>query len=284
MGGLANRMRAISVCYDWAKDAGVELVVEWAKTWDMGARWRDLFEYPEGITIREIGDGDKYPHFFQFKRWYRNFPHRLWAWLHDYVWLPYNVMEVLDDIKTDEDIIRVHDYFVNRLKSGERLYIVTGDYLGEYSDLSMFCPIASVQSQIDAFLSTLDSRLSTLPSPLSPLYGLHIRRTDNTWAIAGSPIEAFETKIREILVAEPDARFYLASDDKDTIERLRSLFGDAISVRKKTYGRTSVSGIQDAIVDLWLLSRTKKIFGSVGSSFGGMAAKLGGITCESVCK
>ena len=76
---------------------------------------------------------------------------------------------------------------------------------------------------------------------------------------------------------EPDALFYLASDDAETIAHFRNRFGDAIRTYDKTFGRTSVQGMQDAVVEMWLLSRTKKIYGSFFSSYSGMAAKIGNI-------
>lgn len=42
----------------------------------------------------------------------------------------------------------------------------------------------------------------------SDTYGIHIRRTDHVDSIANSLLELFEEKIEEILLKEPEVRFF----------------------------------------------------------------------------
>ena len=44
--------------------------------------------------------------------------------------------------------------------------------------------------------------------------------------------------------------------------------------------RNSLEGMKFAVVDLFCLSKTKKIIGSVGSSYSQIAAEIGGIEVE----
>ena len=72
--------------------------------------------------------------------------------------------------------------------------------------------------------------------------------------------------------------FYIATDDITEEERLRKEFGDAIiSNTSKTLARDSVEGLHDALIDLFCLSKTNKIFGSFYSSFTDIAADMHGI-------
>ena len=267
MGGLANRMRVIGMLRMLANEAHVPMEVVWRSNGDVGSKWCEIFEQPIDFVITEASES--YQHEYLSPKWYKNIPHRMWAAWHRYEWLPYNVVEQMDEDTSDEGLQKLFDKWITQLHAGKTLYISTGDYFGEDYDIAIFKPIASLQKEIDAFLPTNKE-----------VYGIHIRRTDNSWAIEHSPLELFENKIVEILKKDSDSLFYLASDDADTIARFQKRFGDCILTRPKTFGRTSVQGIQDAIIEMWILSKTKKIFGSFYSSYSGMAAKIGNINLE----
>lgn len=270
MGGLANRMRVIGVFRHVAQRADVPLEVRWVNNKDLGAEWRDLFETPSDFVVRECkSKHGRYNHEFYSKKWYKNIPHRLWALLHGYEWLPYNVVEQMDEDTSPEGLNRLFSTWIEQLRKGETLYISTGDYFGDNYDTSIFQPLQHLQTKIDIFFPNGKT-----------IYGIHIRRTDHSWAIENSPMELFESKIEEIMNIEPDALFYLASDDADTIMQFKNQYGDRILTREKTFGRTSIQGMQDAVVEMWLLSKTKKLYGSYFSSYSGMAAKIGNIELE----
>ncbi len=269
MGGLANRMRVIGKLRMVANEAHVPMEVLWVSNDDAGAKWCEIFEQPKDFVIKEVSGS--YKHEYYSAKWYKNIHHYVWALIHRYIWLPYNIVEKMDEDTSEEGLQTLFDQWIAQLQSGKTLYISTGDNFGEDYDISIFRPIASLQKEIDAFL----------PSD-NKAYGIHIRRTDNTWAIENSPLDLFENKVASMLKAEPKALFYLASNDADTIAHFKERLGDAILSRSKTFGRTSVQGIQDAIIEMWLLSKTKKIFGSFYSSYSGMAAKIGNVELEIV--
>lgn len=118
-----------------------------------------------------------------------------------------------------------------------------------------------------------------------PVYGIHIRRTDNRNSIKYSPIEAFDELMEGLSKENPGCRFYLATDDEE-VERS---FAQKYNVIKhKTFGssksRDSVTGIMDAYVDMLCLAECSKIYGSFGSSFSEMAALIGNKPFEVVVK
>jgi hypothetical protein len=136
---------------------------------------------------------------------------------------------------------------------------------------SRFKPVAELQDKIDA-----------LSSSFSNTIGLHIRRTDHKEAIANSGIEKFVVLIGKHISNNSNASFFLATDDAQTEAYLKSKFGERIISRKKTYSRNDEKGIQDALIDLYCLSRTKKIYGSFRSSFSQVAADISRIPVETV--
>ena len=267
MGGLANRMRVIGRLREMANEAQVPMEVLWVSNDDAAAKWGEIFERPKDFAVKEVSG--PYQHEYYSAKWYKNIIHRIWAWSHRYIWLPYNVVEKLDEDTSNKGLRKLFDQWIAQLQAGKTLYISTGDNFGEDYDISIFKPISSLQKEIDVFLP-FDKTV----------YGIHIRRTDNKWAIENSPLDLFENKVASMLTADPKTLFYLASDDADTIAHFKERFGDAILSRSKTFGRTSVQGIRDAIIEMWLLSKTKKIFGSFYSSYSGMAAKIGNIDLE----
>lgn len=119
----------------------------------------------------------------------------------------------------------------------------------------------------------------------APLYrsriGIHIRRTDHRPAIDQSTTELFTNEIERILSRAPDQRFFLATDDPKEAEALDRAFPGRIAWRQaRGYERADPRAIEDAVVELYCLSRTHRILGSYASTFSAAAGKLGGITVD----
>ena len=274
MGGLANRMRVISVLFELCCNVEAEFEVLWVNNDDCGASWRQLFKEPPFI-IKEINGS--YIHAYRSKRWYRRLPHLLWMFYHKYTWLSNNDVCALTAVDTPENSAKIRLDWECRLRNGERMFVVTGDNLGPVNDLSMFTPIDGVCNYVNEFWEECASVYPVI-------YGLHIRRTDNIWSINSSPLELFEKKICDVLMQNPSSAFYLASDDEDTVSELKAKFGDKVIVRAKELSRKTSVGMQNALIDMLLLGKCKKIFGSYFSSFSEMASWIGGVELEIIKK
>lgn len=270
MGGLANRMRVVSVLYELCCNVGAEFEVLWVNNSDCGAFWQQLFKDPP-FSVRNING--LYIHSYRSKRWYRRLPHQLWMLFHKYTWLSNNDVCALTAVDTPENSEKIRLDWEYRLRNGERMFVATGDNLGPVNDLSMFSPIKDLQKEVDGLWKTYSQNGNVI-------YGLHIRRTDNLWSINSSPLDLFEEKICDVLTQKPDSAFYLASDDEDTIRILKEKFGDKIIVRDKEISRETCTGMQEALKDMLVLGKCKKIFGSYFSSFSEMASWIGGIELE----
>jgi hypothetical protein len=116
--------------------------------------------------------------------------------------------------------------------------------------------------------------------------GVHIRRGD---ALAGpraashlrSSDESFSREMQDRLDADPDLRFFLATDCEKTQAGFQQRFGDRLLCAEKPFVASVFGapkqGQADALVDLLLLSRCGEVLGTYASTFGRMAAHVGGV-------
>ena len=104
---------------------------------------------------------------------------------------------------------------------------------------------------------------------------VHIRRTDNTDAIAHSPLTLFIEYMQQEQQQNPQTLFFVATDDPQVLNGLQNQFGQAVLFHPKTsYSRSDPAAIQDALVDLYCLARCRKLLGSYWSSFTDTAGEL----------
>lgn len=124
----------------------------------------------------------------------------------------------------------------------------------------------------------LQQQITTMTADFSEqVVGVHIRRTDHISSLLKSPTSAFVTIMRKELERNPNIKFFLATDSLDEEEELQRIFPGKIMVhRKQSLNRNEPEAIKDAVVDLYCLAKTTKIYGSFWSSFSEVAACLGG--------
>lgn len=140
----------------------------------------------------------------------------------------------------------------------------------KYTIQGMFIPQDDIQRRIDEVVAGFSERT----------IGVHIRRTDNTVSIQSSPIENFTTMMDAEIKKNVNTKFYVASDDDEVKESLKSKYPDRIITLMDDTDRNSLEGMKFAVLDLFSLSKTNKIIGSVGSSYSQIAAEIGGIEVE----
>jgi hypothetical protein len=122
------------------------------------------------------------------------------------------------------------------------------------------------------------------------IVGVHIRRGDS-WT---SPWSSFYKKssdgafiklMTKQISGNPDIKFFLATDCEKTQNLFLEKFSKSIIFRKKDFFLSSCYkdkkfNQKDALIDLILLSKTKKIIGSNWSSFSFMATKFSDIDLD----
>jgi len=268
-GGLANRMRVIASALQLAGRFGDSVKCVWKVFEELGADYEDIFELISSVPI--VNENFVKPR-STYKPSVISFLKKVWnkMFCGIDVCLKYNDYVELIGTATTEDLKRVNAYLSPLLSTKRVVYVETCSLLAPIDDVSMFHPVHSLMEKIDDVAKSFSNNT----------YGVHIRRTDNDWAKENSPIELFIERIESVINDDGDALFYLSSDDGDVMDTMSDRFGNRIITRDKDYNRATQDGVKDAVIDMWLLSRTKKIFGSYYSSFSEMASWIGNIPLE----
>ena len=138
-------------------------------------------------------------------------------------------------------------------------------WTSNYADI--FQPQEDIQRKIDEITKDWKGHV----------VGLHVRRTDNVRAIQNSPIERYYQIIKKEVEIDSLVRFYLATDSEEVKHDLTSRFGNRIITIPLCLKRSSLQGMKDAVVDLYCLASTSKIYGSSASTYSMLAGKIYGI-------
>ncbi len=249
IGGLCNRMRAINSARILSSMRDEKLTVIWFNNAELGADFTDVFKPVDSFKVINISSK-----FSPAKMWYQ-----LSAKL-------FGSTVGNEDIRSNRSAGMLDESYVSSLK--KLVYIATEEHFYPSDDYSPFVPCDNIKRSIDKICSSFNA--STV--------GVHIRRTDNNPSIGTSTTDAFVTEMQKKLDADPNTNFYIATDDLDEEKHLREIFGDRIiSNESRDLSRASVSGIKDAMIDLYCLSNTSAIIGSFFSSFTDTAAAMKGI-------
>lgn len=254
--GLANRMRVLDCFLDLADRHDRRIVLYWPKEFALYVDFEELFEIPERF-IKIVSFDLLHSRTHRYVR-------RIFNWL---VYLLYSrvyqqkEIEYLAKTKKYQSILKKRKPFIRTVT---RLYIPDKPY-------AFLTPVKELRDEIDKFTSRFDDNV----------VGVHIRQGDNYAAKQMSPLSLFISRIQAELETNENIRFFLATDDPGIRDQLKKEFPDKLLLREtSSFARNEASGIKDALVDIYCLSRTRKIFGSFHSSFSEEAALLGGIRLE----
>ena len=252
--GLCNRLNSIlsGLAYQ-EKHPDVCLTILWFKWSTCNCRFRDLFKQlqPPFPPVKEFG--------LQLK----DLPeHRLNLFLPDklrHIWYDLVIRQSPDLAdRFDELCIGKSNVYVGR---GNRWC----SELYTHSLATIFRPIEEIQERIDRVTKGWDTK---------NVIGLHIRRTDNAESIKRSPIDHFYEVIDNEISNDTDVLFYVASDDLDVKVDLSHRYGNRIITTPLCLKRNSIQGMKDAVVDLYCLGSTRKIYGSYWSTYSDFASRL----------
>ena len=124
----------------------------------------------------------------------------------------------------------------------------------------------------------------------SDTFGIHVRRTDITQTTeynigpdddkalkaAYEPYEKYFNYIDYITKTNPKSKFFIATDNEQTKDLFLNKYDNAIALDSRGYSRTNVEHTQDAMSDMYLLSRCQSVVSCKQSSFGKVASLIGG--------
>ncbi len=256
-GGLANRMHAIASTYYMCRQAGVDMRVVWFQDWALHAPFHDIFRATDMVRVREASFLD---HVVYDRPRRRNFH------------VPRLFQSLLFDRRIDEDQVTAlveQGFDFAQWAKGHNSYMSCFREFGTFDDAlygQLFRPVPQVEKQVDQLVAQFGTRA----------IGFHIRRTDNQRSIEHSPLSLFVEAGKREVEEHADTKIFLATDDEPTKQQLRTIFGERLITQRAEADRGSTQGIRGGLVDMYTLARTEVVYGSVGSSFSMMAAKIGG--------
>lgn len=265
VGGLANRMRAIDSIVSLCKHYNRTLEIIWFKDLALNAGYYSLFEPIElpNVTIREATRLD----YFLYDRPRK---HNLFvSWFFQMFAFRKRIYEQTCYKRS----LRNEGY--PELASNSPIYMASFVRLAP-SELhfSMFNPIRKILNQIGLICDRL--------GPMC--IGIHIRRGDNMQSTIESPLSLFIDRMDKAISTNPETTFYLATDSENVKRTIIQHYGKRITTLSRSADRLSDSGMQDAVMEMYILASTKKIFGCYHSSYSVLAAELGNIPYEEIRK
>jgi hypothetical protein len=150
-------------------------------------------------------------------------------------------------------------------------------------ELRTWRPVDAIRARIDEIAGAFDDHTT----------GVHIRRGDAVRhpvladPNAHSSDAAFIARMDRIARSRPDSSFFLATDDRATERRFRTRYASRILTNPEKRFVPSVLGApksnqRDAVIDLFLLARSRMILGTHLSTFSQVAAALGGTRLQIV--
>ncbi len=273
MNGLCNRMQAMAAARALAEAADARLVVLWHVEAGLGCPIEELYERDERVEILTIAPQRSLFGKLLFLLWgsvetVNGVPV---GWINRTFSRGFFGKAIRENLAYED----VEDgALLEQLTASRRVLITSWRPFFDKANLDYSCfrPLAAEQAEIDRFSADFDA----------DTVGVHIRRTDNANAIRYSSTEAFIAAMDNCLAEKPSTRFFLASDCAETVDALQSRFGNQIITRKPNLARDSLSGMKDAVIDLFLLARTSRILGSYFSTFSETAAGIGKIPWATV--
>ncbi len=251
-GGLGNRMRTIASAVAFSKDSNASLKIIWYAKADLNSRFDALFQPMQMENVKLVERN--------------HFRYRLQKWLFPTILHPLVYQKCLYGVK---------QLTSNELKESNYISSCYDFYPFDSSLLQqLFRPSDELQKRIDVEYQKFATHT----------IGVHIRRTDHVDAIAQSPTSLFIERMKGEIEKNQDVKFYLATDSEEDKQKIMLQFGERIITNPQKADRNSVEGMESALIEMYLLSKTDFIVGSFQSTFSEMAALLGNITCEYITK
>ncbi len=260
LAGLANRMRVIDSAISLSEQLHMPLEIAWNKERSLNCHYEELFLPIDDFTVSHS--------------WYDSARTGIRPWESvSFILRERLRLNVTFAGKTwiyDRHPSSLQDFDFSSLKNRKSVFISTAHRFGVAAHIHKFRPVPQLEERIEKACSSFGAKT----------IGIHIRRTDSRLSIEKSPDHLFFDKIRELIQKDDEAGFFLATDDAGLKARLQEAFPGKISSNHHKLGREDCAGIQNALVDIYCLSRTAKIYGSFYSSFSATAAMITGIPME----
>ena len=259
--GLANRLRTINSFYSLSILFGKNLFV----CWESGPGWSDD-KFTDLFVNQEINfiSDDEYNVLTSDIFNLQSIIHK------SYDRLSYEFHESVNNIFYK---IMTEDFCYSGDSCLE--YMMPKFFKEQNHFYSLLHPVQWIQDKIDAVSSTFDKNT----------VGVHVRRGD-AWnsrikdKFKISDDQSFFHLLDQEIDKNPDVNFFLSTDSEETNVKFVDRYGDRIIYNQKKVFFNSICMYEpkyhqdDAVIDLFLLSKTSKIIGSNWSSFSSLSSKI----------
>lgn len=271
VGGLCNRMRAIDSMISLCEKQNQNLTIIWLKSDNLNCSFNSIFSplNSKKITIRIIQNEFLYKVIlkllFKNENIYKN---GFWE----------NIYDSDQQINSGFSLVEADDIF----------YSKTEDLMNSFFDKkgqnilieSCYRHIKKDQNSYRYFIpvNTIFQQVTKKSKHFKNTIGLHIRRTDHIKSIVTSTDEKIIQLIDSLISDDPNCNFFLSTDCNKTKQYLLKRYKNRITANQDlTYKRNNKKSIQYAVLDLYCISRTARIYGSFFSTFSQVAADIGNI-------
>jgi hypothetical protein len=264
-GGIGNRIRTLDSVIAFTQQDKTPVTLIWEKSPTLNCDFEKLFEIPDYITVINK-DG---LHSTLAMKSYAGVRKILGL---AGIRLPFGYKKYI--LEKEMKRLREIYYDFYDLNHYDSVYIETQHrFFSIGKDFESIKAVAQIQERVN--------KITELYSDNT--IGVHIRRTDNLKSVLNSPVGLFIDLMKETVSSDSNARFFLATDSPEVESELQGIFSERIILQPdKKLGRDNPDAIQDALVDMLCLSKTKRIIGSFWSSFSETAASMGKIDLQIV--
>lgn len=270
LGGIACRIRTISSMIHIAREYNRPLEILWRTDDYMPVSTDRLFTLKPGlisdnVTMRPMGWTDALLNTPPMPcNFFLSFP--FVALGYDKVLGPKRVEYMIAHERAELD-----DLFRDTEKS---ILIATGDGLGRF--LGMY-------DILEATVEVNNVLLSSMASWKRRMVGVHInRRINPQTTYSESPIELFIRRMQEMIEADNEISFFIATTSKDERERLATIFHERVFVPHSVADPHTVKGVIQSFGELLALSHTERILTTPGSNYAKVASEIGGLPLETL--
>lgn len=252
-GGLCNRLCTLISTQIACKEKKKNLKIVWRKNRYCGCDFKDIFvndfDVIEAADTFDFDDWNRFDHYLSSE-------HKTMFYV-DFWFRPFE--KVLMDVEYAKFDMEVPKKYLKKFTQ----------------ELKSFKLVDTIEQKI-------------MPVSKNTI-GVHIRKSDFLNKSKKLNYNWFEQKMYEEVQKDNQVLFFLATDCNETRNHMIKIFGTKIlyypfnfNVDDKNFlqQRSDTVGIQEAVMDLVTLSKTKKIIGSYKSSFSWIAGMWGDVPVE----
>ncbi|MCW5515596.1 hypothetical protein [Muriicola sp. Z0-33] len=296
LGGLCNRIRTVDSMLTLCKENKEDLTILWVNNPALNSNYDELFLIPEisGFKLTIVNCPPGFPDLY-FPKAINSIKNivkgrRLSAEYkpllkkivqakaknsinNHYLMDLYEAPKYVDKLSAGE----LDEMIYPKLASDLKKFFNNNTTSGYIDSCHRLCPI---ENDYKLFVPAEDiqKRIQNTVNRFNNTIGLHIRKSDHVTSRKYSTTEKFVSIVDKEIERDPKVSFFVSTDDEETKQHLISNYGDKIIYNEiSSYDRNDPLAVKDAVVDLYCLAATSKLFGSHHSSFSQVAAIIGGI-------